>query len=95
MAKSPVSYPGVYVEETRTTVKVVSGVKTKPPTSSKMLPSAFLAKGYKVVEADLQGGGLDLLLGKDSELVLFRMAEYREGASTEGRLVVTFAGKVP
>jgi len=95
MAKATVSYPGVYVEETRTTVKVIPGVDTKAPASSRMRPSAFLTKGYKVVEANLQSGGLDLLLGKDSELVLFRMAEYREGSSIEGRLVVTFAGKVP
>ena len=95
MAKATVSYPGVYVEETRTTVKVIPGVKTKPPASSGMRPSAFLAKGYKVVEADFQGGGLELLLGKDNDLVLFRMAEYREGSSIEGQLVVTFAAKVP
>ena len=95
MPKPTVSYPGVYVEETRTTVKVIPGVDTKTPASSHMRPSALLAKGYKVVEASLQSGGLDLLLGKGGELVLFRMAEYREGSSTEGRLVVTFAAKVP
>jgi hypothetical protein len=95
MAKATVSYPGVYVEETRTTVKVIPGVDTKTPASSRMRPSAFLAKGYKVVEADLHGGGLELLLGKDNDLVLFRMVEYREGSSTEGQLVVTFVAKVP
>ena len=94
-AKPTVTYPGVYIEETRTTVKVIPGVDTKTLVSSGMRPSALLAKGYKVVEANLQSGGLDLLLGKDTDLILFRMAEYREGSSTEGRLVVTFAGKVP
>ena len=94
MAKS-VSYPGVYLEETRTSVKVIPGVGTKTRAGVRTRPSALLAKGYKIVEANIQSGGLDLLLGKDSNLVLFRMAEYREGSSAEGGLVVTFTAKVP
>jgi hypothetical protein len=47
------------------------------------------------METKIESGGLALLLGKDNDLVLIRLAEYREGSSVEGQLVVTFVGKVP
>jgi hypothetical protein len=95
MAKPTVSYPGVYVEETRTTVKVIPGVGITPPGESKHFPSALLANGYKIIQIDIGSGGLALLLQKGSDLVLVRMSEYREGGSVEGQLLVTFVGKVP
>ena len=95
MAKPTINYPGVYVEERRTTVKVIPGVSTATPGASKTFPSALLASGYKIIEASIESGGLALLLGKGNDLVLVRMSEYREGGSVEGQLVVTFVGKVP
>ena len=95
MAKPTVSYPGVYVEEIRTTVKVIPGVSTSTTGASKTFPSALLANGYKIIETNIEPGGLALLLGKGNDLVLVRMSEYREGGSVEGQLVVTFFGKVP
>jgi hypothetical protein len=94
MAKD-IKYPGVYVEEVRTTVKVIPGVSTTTRGASKTLPRALLASGYKIMETKIESGGLALLLGKDNDLVLIRLAEYREGSSVEGQLVVTFVGKVP
>ena len=95
MAKPTIQYLGVYVEETRTTVKVIPGVSTTLPSESEHFPSALLASGYKIIETDIESGGLALLLQKGSDLVLVRMSEYREGGSVEGRLLVTFVGKVP
>ena len=95
MAKPTTSYPGVFIEETRTTVKVIPGVSTTPPIESNHVPSALLASGYKIIETSIESGGLALLLQKGTDLVLVRMSEYREGSSIEGQLVVTFVGKVP
>ena len=96
MAKPTTSYPGVFIEETRTSVKVIPGVKTDTTAiASKSLPSALLASGYKIIDTNMESGGLVLLLGKGDDLVLVRMSEYREGSSVEGQLVVTFVGKVP
>ena len=88
-----VSYPGVYVEEVRTTVKVILGATTT--TASKTKPSALIAAGYKVVETKIEPSGLSMLFGKGKEHVLVRMTDYRDGNSTEGRMVVTFAAKLP
>jgi hypothetical protein len=97
MAKS-VSYPGVYVEETRTTVKVIPGMSTGNGASkvaSKVTPSSLLAAGYKIVETKIETGGLAMLFGKGNEHVLIRMSDYRDGNSTEGHVVVTFTAKLP
>jgi hypothetical protein len=60
------------------------------PSSGK--PSDFLAAGYKLVH--FENG--TLLLQKGTDLRLFRLAEYREGSDPMGgKLVVTFAAKVP
>ena len=88
-----VTYPGVYVEEVRTTVKVISGATTA--TASKTKPSALIAAGYKVVETKIEPSGLAMLFGKGKDHVLVRMTDYRDGNSTEGRMVVTFAAKLP
>ena len=93
MAKATIRYPGVYIEETRSSVKVIPGVGGS--TGSKTSPGKLLASGYKVVEADIGSGGVALLLGKGSDLVLVRMSEYREGSSVEGQLVVTFVRRIP
>ncbi len=95
MSPVQVSYPGVYLEETRTSVKVIPGVSTKSRAQSKMRPSKLIAAGYKIVQSHIEPGGLSLLLGKGSEHVLIRMADYREGGNVDGHLVVTFAAKVP
>ena len=95
MAKPTTSYPGVFIEETRTTVKVIPGVRTTSPVESQQVPSALLASGYKIIETSIESGGLALLLQKGTDLVLVRMSDYREGSSVEGQLVVTFVGKVP
>jgi len=57
-------------------------------------PSVLLAKGYSLVEASIDPGGLTLLLGKGCDLVLTRMVQVREGSGAD-RLVVTFFAKVP
>jgi hypothetical protein len=96
MSPANVSYPGVYVEETRTSVKVIPGVGTKSKAQPKVSPSKLLASGYKIVQSQIESGGLSLLLGKGAEHVLIRMSEYREGSDpVHGRLVITFVGKVP
>jgi hypothetical protein len=91
-SKAAASYPGVYIEEIRTSVKVIPGVGASQPA---VIPSALIADGYEVVEASIQPGGLALLLGKGADLVLFRMVDFREGGSIEGQLAVTFSAKVP
>jgi len=93
---SAISYPGVYVEEIKTTVKVIAGVATTTDgAASKTKPSALIAAGYKVVETKIEPSGLSMLFGKGKDHILVRMTDYREGSSTEGRMVVTFAGKLP
>jgi hypothetical protein len=94
MSPANVGYPGIYVEETRSSVKVIPGVTRKSRAQTKMLPSKLIAGGYKIVQSHIESGGLSLLLGKGSEHVLVRMSEYHEG-SGEGHLIVTFAAKVP
>ena len=69
MAKATTSYPGVFIEETRTTVKVIPGVSTTPPAESQYAPSALLASGYKIIETSIESGGLALLLEKGTDLV--------------------------
>ena len=85
MAKPTTTYPGVFIEETRTTVKVIPGVSTTPPVESQQVPSALLASGYKIIETSIESGGMALLLQKGTDLVLVRMSEYpnieREAAS--------------
>jgi ureidoglycolate hydrolase len=55
-------------------------------------PSAFIAAGYKIVT--YTNG--TLLLQKGSDLRLFYLTVYREGGDpTNGRIEVSFAGKVP
>ena len=67
-------------------------MKRAKPAPSSDKPSAFLAAGYKVVQ--FEGG--TLLLQRGADLRLFRLAEYREGGDpVHGKLVVTFAAKVP
>jgi hypothetical protein len=97
MTEPEAKYPGVFIEETHTTVKVIPGVSTSPSgiVSTKMTPKKLLAAGYKIIDTSIQSGGLALLLGKGADLVLVRMTEYRDGSSVEGQLVVTFAAKVP
>ena len=98
---SPVqpSYPGVYLEETRSTVKVIPGVKSKIPQSAtlkkKLLPSALLAQGYKIVKSQIEPGGLALLLAKGTKHLLVRMTDVRSANSVQGHLVVTFVAPVP
>jgi hypothetical protein len=94
---SPVkaSYPGVYIEEIHSSVKVIPGVGSKRAAQTKMLPSKLIAGGYKIVQSHIESGGLSLLLGKGSEHVLVRMSQYHEGSSVDGHLIVTFAAKVP
>jgi hypothetical protein len=95
MSPANVSYPGVYVEETRTSIKVIPGVG-KNTAQPKVLPSKLLASGYKIVQSKIESGGLSLLLGKGKEHVLIRMSEYREGSDpVNGKLVITFVAKVP
>ncbi len=89
-------YPGVYVEETRTSVKVIPGVKTgADKVDQKWHPSALVKNGYKIIETKIESGGLALLLAKGKDYVLVRMTDYRDGNSVEGRMVVTFAAKLP
>ena len=55
-------------------------------------PSALIAAGYKIVT--YTNG--TLLLQKGSDLRLFYLTVYREGGDpTNGRIEVSFAGKVP
>jgi phage tail sheath protein FI len=95
----PLSYPGVYIEEIRSTVKVIRGVETSVGSItgvvSKVTPSSLLAAGYQIVETKIEQGGLAILFGKANEHVLVRMSDYREGNSIEGHMVVTFVGKLP
>ena len=86
------SHPGVYVEEIKTTVKVIAGVST---TTSQVTPSGLLSAGYKIVETRIDPGGLAILFGKESDHILVRMVDYREGNSTDGQMAVTFVGKLP
>jgi hypothetical protein len=95
MKKPTVTYPGVFIEERHTSVKVIPGVSTSVASATHMNPSALIASGYKIVATQIETGGMSLLLGKGAEHVLVRMAEYREGGSVDGHLVVTFAAKVP
>lgn len=90
-----VSYPGVYIEETRTSVKVIPGVATQGVAQSKMSPSTLLAGGYKIVQSHIEPGGLSILFAKGNDHVLVRMVDVREGNSTDGKMVVVFAGKLP
>ncbi len=96
---SPVqpTYPGVFVEETRTSVKVIAGVPTlrKRARSKKMSPSALIAQGYKIVKSQIEPGGLALLLEKGTKHLLIRMTDVRSGNSVQGNLVVTFVAPVP
>jgi hypothetical protein len=90
------SAPGVYIEETRTSVKVIPGVATSTGShQSKTSPSALIAAGYKIIATSIESGGLALLLEKGADHVLVRMTDYRDGTSVEGHLLVTFVGKVP
>jgi hypothetical protein len=90
------TYPGVYIEEVKTTVKVIQGVSTPVThTVEHTKPSVLIADGYKVLETRIEPGGLSMLFGKGSEYILVRMIDYREGSSTDGHMVVTFAGKLP
>jgi hypothetical protein len=86
------SHPGVFVEEIKTTVRVVPGVSTAP---SQVTPSGLLSAGYKIVETQIDPGGLAILFGKETDHILVRMVDYREGNSTDGRMAVTFVGKLP
>ena len=96
MSPAKISYPGVYVEETHTSVKVIPGVRTKSKVATKMLPSKLIAAGYKIVQSQIEPNGLSLLLAKGVEHRLVRMSDYRDGSgSVNGRLVVTFAAMVP
>jgi hypothetical protein len=88
------TYPGVYIEEIKTTVKVIPGA-TSGTVASTITPSHLLGAGYKIVETQIEPGGLAMLFGKGAEHVLVRMTDYREGNSTEGHMVVTFVGKLP
>jgi hypothetical protein len=94
MAKPTIRYPGVYVEETRTTVKVISGVATDAD-ASKITPSGLLGAGYKIVQSQIEPSGLAILFGKGAEHILVRMSDYRDGGSADGHMVVTFTGKLP
>ena len=102
MTGPDVTYPGVFIEETHSSVKVIPGVPVstsklnpKKLAATKLTPKKLLAAGYKIIETSIQSTGLALLLGKGSDLVLVRMTDYRDGSSVEGQLVVTFAAKVP
>ena len=95
MAKPTISYPGVYIEETRTSVKVIPGVNTDNSAASKVTPNSLLRAGYKIVETQIEPGGLSMLFGKGKEHVLVRMSDYRDGSSAHGQMVVTFAAKLP
>jgi hypothetical protein len=89
-------YPGVYVEETRTSVKVIPGVKTTAGNDDqKWHPSALIKNGYKIIETKIEAGGLALLFAKGKDHVLVRMTDYRDGSGVEGHMVVTFAAKLP
>ena len=67
-------------------------MKRAKPVPSSDKPSDFLAAGWRFVQ--FESGAL--LLQKGADLRLFRLAEYREGSDpVRGRLVVTFAAKVP
>jgi hypothetical protein len=96
MSPPKITYPGVYVEEIPTGVKVIPGVKTTADkVDQKWLPSALVKNGYKIIETKIEAGGLALLLAKGKDHVLVRMTDYRDGSSVEGRMVVTFAAKLP
>jgi hypothetical protein len=90
-----ISYPGVYVEEIRTSVKVIPGVAVPGAAASQVTPSGLLGAGYKLLETQIESSGLAMLFGKDNEHILVRMTDYREGSGIDGRMVVTFVGKVP
>ena len=94
MAKATISYPGVYVEEIRTSVKIIPGVQTDAD-ASRITPSGLIASGYKIVETQIEPGGLAILFGKDADYILVRMTDYRDGGSADGHMVVTFTGKLP
>ena len=93
MAKATIRYPGVYVEETRTTVKVIPGVATDAD-ASRITPSGLIGAGYKIVETQIEPSGLAILFGKGADCILVRMSDYRDG-SADSRMVVTFTGKLP
>jgi hypothetical protein len=94
MAKPTIRYPGVYVEETRTTVKVIPGVAIDAD-ASQITPSRLLGAGYKIVQSRIEPAGLAILFGKGAEHILVRMSDYRDGSTTDGHMVVTFTGKLP
>ena len=97
MSQKPVqrSYPGVFVEEVRTSVKVIPGVETSTSAvSSQGAFSDLLRRGFKIVHTQIESGGMALLLAKGKEHVLVRMSDYRDGSSVEGHMIVTFIGKL-
>src|SRR5262245_7248490 len=97
MSKKPVehSYPGVFVEEIRTSVKVIPGVDTSTGTvSNKKSLRALLNRGYRIVHTHIEAGGMALLIAKGREHLLVRMSDYRDGSSIDGHMIVTFIGKL-
>ena len=94
---SEIIHPGVYIEETRSSVKVIHGVDTttRGAVQSTVTPSGLLGAGYKVVETRIETNGLSMLFGKGNEQILVRMTDYREGGGIDGHMVVTFVGKLP
>jgi hypothetical protein len=96
MSPAKITYPGVYVEETRTSIKVIPGVSTRNKAAIKVSPSKLMAAGYKIVQSQIEPGGLSLLLAKGAEHRLVRMSDYRDGTNpVNGKLVVTFVATVP
>ena len=98
MSPVPTTYPGVFIEETRTNVKVIAGAVTKlrkDAMQKKMLPSGLIAQGYKIIQSQIEPGGLALLLEKGTKHLLVRMTDVRNGNSVQGQLVVTFVAPVP
>ena len=95
MTDSQVSYPGVYIEEVRTSVKLIPGIGNRTGVAATTKPSGLLAAGYKIIQTQIEPGGLAILFGRGNEHVLVRMSDYREGNSTEGQMLVTFAAKLP
>jgi hypothetical protein len=63
MSKKPtITYPGVMVEEVRTSIKVIPGVDTSVGDGPR--PSQLLKDGYEIVETSTEPGGVSMLLRK-------------------------------
>ena len=89
--KKKVTFSGVRLQQGR--VQLDADFTESDAVSSRK-PSTLAAQGYRIVEASIEPGGLALLMGKGSDLVLIRMQQLREGGGTDS-LVVNFAAKVP